>query len=122
MGEYTLNATTVGSAGAATVTVYTPILHGWVHAIKTDYHASAPATTTVVYSEDGGAGRSILSLAAGNTDATDYPQVLAQGADGADLTAIYTPVYISGRRIKMVVALSDALTNAVVATIITVDP
>lgn len=73
--DYRIRCTTAGSAGSATVTAYSEeVIQGIVTAVKVDYHASAPTTTTVVITEDGGMQQSILSIGAGAVkDIIRYP-------------------------------------------------
>lgn len=116
--EISVLVTTTGTAGAATGTADSEPIHGEIVAVKLDYHASAPVTTTVDLDELGGAARKILDKAASNTDVVHYPRVLMQGITGADLTAWYERHVLAGRKVRVTVALSDALTGAVTATLI----
>ena len=116
--EYAVQVTTTGSAGSATGNTTSPTINGLVHSVSVDYHASTPGTTTVDLDEVGGMGRKLLDLAGANTDITYYPRLLAQGGTGANLTGIYDRQAIAGRPIKVTVAASDALTNAVVVYIV----
>lgn len=120
--EYVLNVTTVGEDGAATGTAETELpVWGAVWEIIVDYHASAPNTTTVDVDEVEGAARKVLDLAAANTDAAYRPRQLPHGTTGTAGSAATEPILIQGRKLKATVALSDALTNAVVVRIITMD-
>lgn len=116
--EYNVSVTTTGEAGSATGTGQSAAINGSIHAIVVNYHASAPGTTTVDVDEVGGAARKLLDKAASATDVTHYPRVLVQDTTGANLTAVYDTLALAGRAVTVTVALSDALTGAVVVTLI----
>ena len=97
----------------ATGTVKVPFRAGYLHAVELDYHASAPATTTVVINENGTMARNLINAPAGNTDVTIYPVVQSQTIAGVALTGIYQKQYVSGNSLTVTVALSDALVGAV---------
>lgn len=119
MAEYELKVTTTGSAGAATGTATTELpLNGAVWELIVTFHASAPATTTVDVDEVGGASRKILDLAAGNTSASYRPRLVSHSVTGTASSSYSEPFLITGRRVTVTVALSDALTNAVTVTLI----
>lgn len=116
--EEIVRVTTTGTAGSATGTADSNPISGTLFAIKVDYHASAPGTTLVDVDELGGMARKLTDLAAGNTDLYFYP--LLQGADntGSAVAGAYTNVVIPGRRVRVTVTASNALTDAVVVTFI----
>lgn len=116
--EYTVPITTTGSAGAAQGSGYTPAINGAIVSIRLAYHASAPATTKVDADEDGGMARKVLNKAASNTSVTHYPRQLMQDTAGVNLTAWYERIVFAGRKLKITVTLSDALTNALVAIVL----
>lgn len=111
-----IRVTTTGSAGSATGTGISELpFSGFVMGIKVDYDDSAPATTTVVITENGGLGRTILTLGAANTDAIYNPQFQIMDDDGVAQT-LYSPFYISSQSLLVTIAGADALTNAVVVS------
>lgn len=114
---YTIAVTTTGSAGSATGTADSVPIRGEIVSIKTDYHTSAPNTTTVTYTEFGGMGQAILSLSASNTDATHYPSTVVNNASGAAVTDASRPILLTGTKVRVAVASSNALTDAVVVTV-----
>lgn len=116
--EVQVTVTTTGTAGSATGTGLSDTINGMLMAAHINYHASAPATTTVDLDEVGGAGRKLLDKAASATDVVHYPRVLMQDNTGANLTGIYEPFALAGRKVQVSVAASDALTGAVVVTLI----
>lgn len=121
MTSHVVRVTTTGTAGSASGSAATDLpLHGRVTAIKVDYHASAPNTTTVNIDEDSGMQRRLLQKAASNADAVHYPAVQLQDASGGPVTA-YAPFYVDGTRLIVSAANSNALTDAVVVTITTED-
>jgi hypothetical protein len=119
-GEYRVAVTTTGSPGSATGTGDTPPLFGFVDSITLDYHASAPATTTVDIDEVGGGARKILDKAASATDVTHRPRAQGQDTTGADIAGFYDRIALVGRPLRVTVAASNALTDAIVATIVVI--
>lgn len=116
--EITVPVTTTGTAGSATGTALSEPINGDLVAVRVDYHASAPATTTVDLDEVGGAARKLLDKAASNTDAVHYPVVAASDNTGTPLTGIYTRLPLAGRKVQVTVAASDALAPAVTVTLL----
>lgn len=118
MDAVTLRCTPVGSAGSATVTVDSIPVRGIISGVKVDF-TGVPNTTTVTITELGGMNQNILTLAAGNTDGVYYPTAPASTQAGADVDAavVRVPITLSGTAIRVVVALSDAVTNGVVVTV-----
>lgn len=116
--EVQVTVTTAGTAGSATGTGLSDTINGQLLAAHINYHASAPGTTTVDLDEVGGPGRKLLDKAGSNTDITHYPRVQMEGTTGSGLTGIYEPFALAGRKVQVSVAASDALTGAVVVTLI----
>lgn len=118
MTTHVVRVTTTGSAGSASGTATTDLpVRGLVMAIKVDYHASAPATTTVNVDETSGMQRRLLQKAASNSDAVHYPVVQNHDPAGAAITGQYMPQYVNGVRLSVSVGNCNALTDAVVVTI-----
>lgn len=113
----TVTVTTTGTAGSATGTATSEPISGQLLAVKVDYHASAPGTTTVDVDEVGGMARKLVALAASNTDIVFHPALQATDNTGTPIAGAYVQPYIPGRRVTVTVALSDALTAAVVVTL-----
>jgi hypothetical protein len=84
-------------------------------AVKLEYHASAPNTTDVTLSEVGGGGRTLLTVTNNNTSGSYYPTVEAQDSAGAGISGVRLPIALGGAGLKVEVAQSDALIEAVVA-------
>lgn len=117
--EHIIKVTTTGSAGSAAGSGSTEdLVRGFIEWIKVDYHASAPNTTDLTLGEADGPTRTVLTLGNTSTDKVAYPRVLLQDTSGADLTAIYGRIYVSGRKLTATLAQCDALTDAVVITIL----
>lgn len=115
-----ISVTTTGSAGSAVGTAYSDlVVSGIVTGVKVDYNGSAPNTTTVAITEDGGMQQNILTLAAGNTDGTYYPTAPAHTQAGAEVDAavVRAPLTVAGSKIKVVIGASNALTDAVIVTV-----
>lgn len=115
--SYVLRVTTTGSAGSATGTADSIPLYGLLMAVHIDYHASAPATTTVDIDELSGGSRKLLDKAASATDVTHYPRVQVQDNTGAAISGAYEPFFLNGIPVRCSVAASDALTDAVIVRI-----
>lgn len=104
-----------GSAGSATGSATSSKnVNGRVMAVHVDY-TSQPATTDVTVTSSSPA-QTILTLTNNNTDALDYPRRLVQGADGADLTAVYDDFVVAGS-LTASVAQGDPLVGGVVVTV-----
>ncbi len=118
MDAVTIKCTPVGGAGSATVTVDSIPIRGIISGVKVDY-VGVPNTTTVTITEAGGMQQNILTLAASNTDATYYPTAPASTQAGADVDAavVRVPITLVGTSIRVVVALSNAVTDGVVVTV-----
>lgn len=109
--------TTTGSAGSATGTGSTDVLHGFLLDVYVDYDASAPGTTTVAIAYDEPDLGSVLSVGAGNTDARYAPRQTAHTTAGAVTDPDgYDRLPLNGK-LAITVAASNALTDAVVVTI-----
>ena len=119
-----IKVTTAGSAGSATGAANsTHVVTGKILAIYFDFHASAPATTdTTVTERKGSVDRQTICVeTSSKTDVMRYPRRAVE--DNAEATVtydgtneIYEPYVVDGY-VRVAVAGSNALTNAVVATI-----
>jgi hypothetical protein len=107
MAQVSVIATTVGSNGSATVTVYTPAIDGVLMSIKVAY-SSQPATTDVTISESGGLGRTILTLTNTNTTGTYNPVVALHDGTGTAIAGQYRPYTLSGVALSVLVAQGDS--------------
>lgn len=122
--EIPVPVTTTGANGSATGTAYTPPIQGRVITVSFVPHVSLPNTSDVVFSEDGGAGRTILSLSDLTTSSvTKNPREPLTDTAGDALTfdatePLVAPIALGGRRIKVEVTQSDALDPALTAYIL----
>lgn len=122
MPDYKIKVTTTGSAGSAsgTGTSNKPV-RGVLGAVSIAYHASAPAgTTDVTIAESSGLARTLLTRTNTATSATFYPAATQHDGTGTALTS-YTPYILVGDYITVTVAQCDALTDAVVVTLHTLE-
>lgn len=109
---YTIRVTTTGSAGAATGSASATVI-GAIIDIFLDFHASAPATTDTTIAMANG---NVLVVTNSATDALIAPrQKLVDNANAA-ITNSFDYFYVSGQ-LTVSLAQSDALTDAVVATV-----
>lgn len=83
-------------------------------ALRVDYHADAPETTDVVIAEDGGLGRTLLTLTDRNTDGVFYPRYPVHDDAGAEQSQSEAAVLEGPLTVS--VTGCDALENAVVVT------
>jgi hypothetical protein len=122
MPEYKIRVTTTGSAGSATGTgVSSSPVRGVLNAIQIDYHASAPAgTTDVTIAESTGMTRTFLTRTNTATDGVFYPAAAQHDNTGTALSS-YTPYILMGDLVTVTVAQCDALTDAVVVTLHTLE-
>ena len=114
----TIPVTTTGSAGSATGTGVTsyPIV-GVILGVNLNFHASAPATTDTTIRTSAAPTYNILAVTNSATDA--FIQPAGKPVDNANtaITNAHAPIPVADL-VTVSVAQSDALTNAVVATII----
>lgn len=110
--EIRIPVTTAGSAGAAEGEAVSPNLNGLLYSLYVKFHTSAPVTTDVTISEDGGAERTFLTLTGVNTSGSYAPHMATHAADGTEGDATQWPP-IANRGLKVVVEGADALTDAV---------
>lgn len=114
-----IRVTTTGSAGSASGTTDSTLpISGILVGVRIDYHASAPATTDVTITELNGLERTLLTVSNTNSDGVYYPFVELQDTSGAG-QGNYAPQVLSSSRIRVSVAQADALTDAVVVTLVT---
>lgn len=116
--EYQVVVNTTGSAGSATGTADSNPIMGELLAVYIDYAGTAPGTTTVTIDEIGGAGRRLLTKSASATDITHYPRAQMQDNTGANLTGVYERFALAGRKVRVSVAASNALSPAVTVTLL----
>lgn len=115
--------TTVGSAGSATGTAVISGLRGLLARLAGNWHADAPAGTsdvTIVETWDGGS-RTLYTKSNSVTDFDFAPQIAAADNTGTAITGAYAPVALIGSTITITVAQSDALTNCLIVTLVTVE-
>ncbi len=123
--EEIIKVTTTGSASSATGATNTPAaIEGKILAIYFDYHASTPNTTDVTVTERVGSvdRQTICVETSSTTDVMRYPRRAVE--DNAENTVtydgtneIYEP-YVVTSQIRVAVAQADALTDAVVVSVL----
>lgn len=117
-----VRVTTTGSAGSATGSATTADeFHGFLHKVRIDYHASAPATTDLTLVETEAASLTLLTLTNNNSDGTYLPREAVHDNAGTGVTYDGTrPIYerspVSGH-LTVSLAQADALTDCVVVDI-----
>lgn len=114
-----LAITTTGSSGSAVGELTTNVpggIRGYLYSVYLDYHASAPSGTDLVISEVGGPARTFLTLTDVNTDGERPIRRSTVGVTGAT-DGGSAPFALAGTQIKVAVSGSNALTDAVVATL-----
>ena len=118
---HVIRVTTAGAAGSATGSAVSETnIRGFIEAIKIDYNAGAPATTDVTITELAALERTLLTISNSATDAVYYPSVATNDATGS-ARADYVRMYLDQSSVRIAVAGSDALTNAVVVYVQTSD-
>ncbi len=114
----TVNVTTTGGAGVATGTGISDTFSGEIVGIFLNFHASAPATTDTTIT-DTASGVEIASEDNAVADKFIVPVIFGEDNDGAGLTGDVTPQhYVVSQGVTIALAQADALTNALVATIL----
>ena len=108
-----IRVTTSGSAGSATGTADSETnVRGFVEAVRIIYDGAAPATTDVTLTEVGGLGRTIITVSNTATGAVYYPTVATNDGTGSARTD-YQQIYLDQSRLRVSVAQSDAIADAV---------
>lgn len=123
MGISVLKITTTGSAGSATGSGTISGLRGVLARLIVNWHASAPAGTTditIIETWDGGS-RTLYAKTNAVTDVDLVPQVAASDNAGAAITGAYGFITLVGGTITVSVAQTDALTDCVIVTLVTVE-
>jgi hypothetical protein len=116
--SHQLAISTVGNAGAATGSAVLALPPSELVAVYLDYHNSAPATTDVTITSPGNpASLTILTRSNSATDGWFYPKVQDHDNVAAAVVGSYSDPPIHGN-IQIDLAQSDALTNALVATLL----
>jgi hypothetical protein len=112
----TVRVTTTGSAGSASGSATTAAIVGELLNIYLNYHASAPATTdtTITAATD---GYTIYGVTNTVTDALVAPSAAPATTAGAAITNAHRPIAV-GDRVTIALAQCDALTDALVATVV----
>ena len=117
--KHEIAVSTTGSAGSAAGSTVRALPQSTLVAIYFDFHASAPSTTDTIVSAPGNpAALTILTLTNVNTDGWYYPRVQDHDNAGAAVTGSYSEPPIHGGNLDITLAQADALTNAVVATVL----
>lgn len=115
---HTVTVTTTGSAGSATGNADSPVFTGEIVGIYLNWHASAPATSDVTITDK----RSGVEIASEDNNVADKfiaPVIFGEDNAGAGLTGDVTPQrYSVDQGVNVSVLGSDALTGALVATIL----
>ncbi len=115
--KHTLKVTTVGSAASAVGSGSLALPLGKLVAIYLNYHASAPATTDVTITSPGNpATQTFLTVSNNATDGWYFPKEQDMDNTGAAITGSYSDPLVHNN-LLMAVAGSDALTDAVEATV-----
>jgi hypothetical protein len=113
-----LAISTVGTAGNATGSGVLAVAPSELVAVYLDYHASAPATTDVTITSPGNpASLTILTRSNSATDGWFYPKVQDHDNVAAAVVGSYSDPPIHAN-IQISIAECDALTNALVATLL----
>lgn len=114
----TVSVTTTGSAGSATGSATSDVMHGFLLDVYLNFHASAPgATTDTTIAHVDPAMGNVLALTNTATDARYVPRETVHTTAGAVSDPDgYDRIALNGK-VTVSVAGSDALTDCVVATI-----
>lgn len=111
-----VRVTTTGGAGVATGQTDSDVIHGFLLDVHLNFHASAPATTDTTISLQEPALGDLLVVTNSATDALFAPRQKPVDNANAAITNAHDRFAINGK-VRVALAQSDALTDAVVATI-----
>jgi len=113
-----VKVTTTGGAGSATGNADSEPFVGEIIGVYLNFHASAPATTDITIT-DKHSGVEIASEDNAVADKYIAPVIFGESNAGAGLTGDVTPQrYAVGQGVNVAVSGADALTNALVATVL----
>lgn len=111
-----VRVTTTGSAGSAAGSATSSSIVGELLSIYLNFHASAPATTdTTITAETDGS--TLLTVTNSATDVLVAPAVLPVSTANAAITNAHRPIAVADR-VTITLAQCDALTDALVATLV----
>lgn len=97
---FSFTVTVTDGAGSA---ILTPTLYGFVWTIKTVV-TGVTGSPSVVYTEEGGMGQSILTVA-GTTTTIKYPRTSTHAvADGVAISGSGDPMLLTGSQLKCTVS------------------
>jgi hypothetical protein len=111
--EVLLKINTTGGAGVSAGSVTSEPITGFIEDVFIDYNGSAPTTTDLTITENGGLGRTLFTFTNNKTDKTFSPRVLKQDATGADITGVYGRIFLAGGTLTAALAQCDDLSPAV---------
>ena len=111
-----LRITTTGTAGAATGSAKSKAINGFLLDVYLNFHASAPATTDTTVAMDEPDLGNLLVVTNSATDALIAPRQKPVDNANVAITNAHDRFPLSGN-ITISLAGSDALTDALVATI-----
>ena len=113
-----IKVTTVGGDGVATGNTTSRAITGEVLGLAINYHASSPGATTDITIEGATTGLDLYAKADSATDVFAVPVLYSVDAAAAALTNDVTPRhYCIGEGVKVTLAQSNALTDAVIVTV-----
>jgi hypothetical protein len=121
MRDYRIRVTTEGADGSATGTGTSEVpVQGRIDAVYLNFHASAPNTTDTTIAVTLADGSSVTLLTVTNSATDAYKQPRIQNVDSANsaITGSYDAFICAGQYVTVSVAGSNALTNAVVVTLL----
>lgn len=114
-----IKVTTTGAAGSATGSAFSAAIMGEIISLNIDYHASAPATTDITV-EGLTQDSPLYTIYAKDNSVTDVfvsPRAKMVDNAAAAITDSYDRFPVAGL-VKVSLAQCDALTDAVVVTVI----
>lgn len=114
-----------GSAGSATGTTYPPVIapYGTIYAGWVDYIGQSGATPTLVLKETlNGQARTLLTLAAQNTDRAVVPLTQGQDGAGANVASQYVAgIPVFGGRLTLEISNADPAAVAARVTLLVLE-
>lgn len=100
-----------GGAGVSVASVTSEVpVRGYIEWIGYTYGSgggACPGTTTITITENGGQGRTLLAVPAGNTSGVSYPRAAAVTTANAAVAASWVPIYMDGISILVSVAAAN---------------
>ena len=117
--KHEIKVSTTGSAGSASGSAVLTLPLSELVAVHVNFHSSAPSTSDTTFTASGNPlAVVLLALTDNKTDGWFYPKTQDHDNTGSAITGSYSSPVIHNGSIAITLAQYDALTDAVVVTVL----